>query len=394
MTSLRPRLLILSEYFEPSTTATAQLSTDLAIAFANLSFEVIVLTSTAGSSHSNLEVVRLNKTATSSLLISLKAISGILFLLKSFLWSLRNCYRYDQVFIYSNPPFAGVVGLLLTFFCRKPYVFVLQDLFPRSASLTGILPSKGPILSLWKLLISLVIANSRSTVVLSESMRSRATSEYMCSSKYEVIPNWSVQPPHQINKRAATLTYEWELDNSLVVQYSGNFGRLHDIITVLEAARLTQHYPIKYLFIGDGAKRAYLDKYTQSFEMSNVILKPFQPRSSLMESLAVADLSLVTLIPGATDTVAPSKLYGILASGRPVLFVGNSNSEIAQFISTNRCGFVFDIGDVEGLVSCLLELLTNKTLISAAAKCAYSAYVNNYGVSKSSAMYVSLLKNA
>lgn len=387
------RVLIISEYFEPSASATAQIATDLATDLANLSFEVIVLTSTAGTTRTDFQITRLSKASRRSSFIYIKALSGILFLFKSLIWAIRYRSRYDQVLIFSNPPFAGVVGLFLKLLFSKTYLFILQDLFPRSASLTGILPSKGPIVLLWKLIISSIISNSKTTVVLSESMRNRAISEYMCPSKLTVIPNWSVISPHKTAKSDVPLTAEWHLNNSLVVQYSGNFGRLHDFMTVLEAARLTQEYPIKYLFVGDGAKQPYLEAYTKNYQLTNVILKPFQPRSRLIESLAVADISLVTLTPGAYDTVAPSKFYGILASAKPVLFVGNQNSELAQFISSNHCGFVLDIGDVDGLVSCILRLLSNKELLLNASQSAYNAYTNNFGLRKSSILYANLLTN-
>ena len=393
MTHSRSRLLVISEYFDPSASATAQIATDLATDLASLSFEVIVLTSSAGTARADFEIARLNKQSRRSSLIYVKAFSGILFLLKSLLWSIKNRSRYDQVLIFSNPPFAGVVGLFLKLFFSKTYLFVLQDLFPRSALLSGILPSKGPIVFLWQLIISSIISNSKTTVVLSESMRKRAISEYKCPSKLAIIHNWSVSPPHQIAKSDVPLTSEWDLHDSLVVQYSGNFGRLHDFMTILEAARLTQNYPIKYLFVGDGVKQPYLEAYKNNFQMTNVILKPFQPRSRLTESLAVADISLVTLIPGAYDTVAPSKLYGILASARPVLFVGNQHSEIANFICANQCGFSIDIGDVDGLASCLLRLLYNKKLLSDVSRSAYMAYTNNFGIRKSSILYANLLTN-
>lgn len=393
MTYTQTRLLILSEYFEPSASATAQIATDLATDLTKLSFDVTVLTSTAGTSRNDFEIVRLNNHSRHSSLVYIKALSGILFLLKSLAWAILHRSRYDKVLIFSNPPFAGVVGLLLKLLFRKTYLFVLQDLFPRSASLTGILPSKGPIVSFWRLVISLIVSNSKATVVLSESMRKRAISEYLCTSKFTVIPNWSVFSPHPIAKSDVPLTSQWQLNDSLVVQYSGNFGRLHDFMTVLEAARLTQEYPIKYLFIGDGPKQPYLDAYISNYKMTNVILKPFQPRSRLIESLAVADISLVTLIPGAYDTVAPCKFYGILASARPVLFVGNPQSEIAQFIASNHCGFGLDIGDVHGLVTCLLRLLNNKKLLLDASHSAYKAYTNNFGIRNSSILYANLLTN-
>ena len=107
MTYSDARILVISEYFEPSGSATAQIATDLATDLASLSFQVVVLTSTAGTTRPDFEIVRVNKVSRRSSLVYIKAFSGILFLLKSLLWALKYRCRYDQVLIFSNPPFAG-----------------------------------------------------------------------------------------------------------------------------------------------------------------------------------------------------------------------------------------------------------------------------------------------
>lgn len=355
------RILFISEFFSPSTSATAQIAEDLARACYERFGVFDVLTASHGCSCEKYFIHRFSFLSRHSTSIFSKALSGVFFLTSCLIWSILNRNKYDTILIFSNPPFAGLVGVLLRLLLGKRFIFILQDLFPRSAYLTGVLPSRGPLVMFWRLLISLTISHSKATVVLSESMRKRAILEYSLSpasrQKLCVIPNWSVQEPKNLRKEESSLFHAWGLENFFVVQYSGNIGRMHEFLTVLEAARLTTHLPIKYLFIGTGPKRDHLVSYIKKFNLHNVVLHPFQDRTMLHQTLALSDISLVTLIPGAEDTVAPSKVYGILASARPLLLIASSSCELSKFITRSNAGIVIEPGDVQMLVTQLTALL-------------------------------------
>jgi glycosyltransferase involved in cell wall biosynthesis len=158
------------------------------------------------------------------------------------------------------------------------------------------------------------------------------------------------------------------------VGYAGNLGRVHDVSTIIEAIALIQQTAdaaeatedvsrkIVFLFVGDGAQRALLEREISHRQLRNVRLQPYQPREALAATLAIADVHLVSLKPELEGLVIPSKFYGIAAAGRPALFVGAPEGEIARLISETRCGFAVPSGDADRLVSRILEVATNPKL--------------------------------
>jgi glycosyltransferase involved in cell wall biosynthesis len=137
--------------------------------------------------------------------------------------------------------------------------------------------------------------------------------------------------------------------------YSGNMGRAHDVETPLEAARRLRHRPdLRFVFVGDGVKRPLVEAAAR--QLPNVALAPYQPREKLSQSLSAADVHLVTLSAGLAGLSEPSKLYGIMAAGRPAVFVGPAESEAARTLRREGAGLVVSPGDADGLVHALLEL--------------------------------------
>lgn len=391
----KPHIFILTEHFSPSTGATAQLVHDIATGLISRGLLVTVITSTPSACKADtvgLSVVRLVTSSSSSINILSKLSSGLLFSIKAFLWLLLNLKPANRLLIVSNPPFIAGLGPLLLYTRSIHYYFLLQDLFPLSAELTGVLPSKGPISSFWRRLIRFSCLYSSRVVLLSEGMKSRAIQEYgLQASSIQVIHNWSVVKPNYSQKSSNPLIKEWDLANKFIVQYSGNFGRLHDLLTLLEAARLLSHHPIQFVFIGGGSKLQQIQAYCKFFKLSNISLYPYQPRESLSLSLSAADISAVTLIPGSEDVVAPSKYYGIIASARPVLLISNQTTPFAREIIENNIGLVVSPGDSSTLARNLIELSCDQNYLSRLSENSYNYYISNYGATKSIDKYYDLL---
>lgn len=229
-------------------------------------------------------------------------------------------------------------------------------------------------------------------------MRQKFLAEYGSHLPCKVIHNWSPSEPASsespvLLKSRSRKTIEWDLQEYFTVQYSGNFGRLHDLITLLEAARLLKDYKIRFVFIGDGAKKNQILKYKTAFDLDNVILYPYQDRSDLTHSLASADLSVVTLTPGADDIVAPSKVYGILSSARPILLIGRLDSELARVITDANIGVVSAPGDVERLAKNIKYLSENPTLIQHMSDGSFKLYHSQYTRRDSCEKYSKLLQD-
>ena len=384
-------LIILTEHFAPSTGATAQLVTDLADDLHQSGVSLRVLTSTSGSTRNAYPVLRFSSSELPAVGILNKARQGLTFFMGSALWLFANIRKNQSLLIVSNPPFIGLIGVLLSIVKSTRYVFLFQDIFPRSASLTGILPAQGPLILFWRVLLNEVLSRSQATIVLSSDMMRRCRLEFGPNIRLEYIHNWAVFSPHSTTKHQSPLAKKWGVDNIFTVQYSGNFGRLHEILIILEAARLLQGRPIKFLFVGGGAKSCQIHQYRDAFNLTNILIRPYQPRNLLTESLAACDLSIVSLIPGAEDTVAPSKLYGILASSRPVLLVASKDCELASLVCKYKCGVVVPHGDPVLLSNVLASLSEKPDQVAQMATKSLDLYQKKYGRSMSVSTYRSLL---
>ena len=385
-------LIVLTEHFWPSTGATAQLVSDLVDDLIAQGYRLRVLTSTPGPSSSRYPIHRFGSSSEGPVGIVGKLLDGLSFFLGSAYWLMRHSRRGQGLFIVSNPPFIGLVGPFLSLLKNSSYIFLFQDIFPRSATLTGVLPAKGPLSWLWRQLLALVLNRSQATVVLSSSMLSRCRVEFGANSRLVSISNWAVVPVSSVPKCSNPLAKKWAVDSVFTVQYSGNFGRLHDILTILEAARLLADQPIKFVFVGGGAKQPQIEAYCMSYGLANVILQPYQPRDQLSNSLSACDVSLVSHISGSEDTVAPSKLYGILASSRPVLLIASETCELARMIQNAGCGLVVQQGDVQGLMRSLLALQADPELLVGMSAQSRALYDAQFGRQRSTQAYLTLFQ--
>jgi len=144
--------------------------------------------------------------------------------------------------------------------------------------------------------------------------------------------------------------------------YSGNLGRVHDLEPVLAIADALRTEPrFVFVFVGGGAQRQALEDVAVSRGLTNVQFRPAQPRARLAESLALGDAHLVTLLPGCERYVFPSKLYGIAAVGRPVVFIGPRDCELARLVTGRDLGVAHERSQTTAIASSLRALADDPT---------------------------------
>lgn len=394
------KLIILSQHFYPEEGATAQLITELATELAFSDTPLTVLTSAYPNAYefTDAQVVRLCGDYSSrkeSGLLS-KLTSGSAFFFRSLFWLVRHTSSRDLLLVVSNPPFIGAIPCLLSLIRSQKYIYLCQDIFPQSAIVSGILPTKGPLVLAFNCLMRAIYHRSEYTIVLSSSMKSFLLSKVSATLPVAVIPNWAIDEDAIYQNQLCTNTLSSHIKDTrtLNVQYSGNFGRLHDIITILEAARILADTNIRFRFIGGGFKKSQIFDYIQKLDLENVEIQGYQEKANLHQSLSSCDVSIVSLIPGAESIVAPSKLYGILNAAKPVIVISSENSELSRFVVDNQLGFAISNGDSFQLASTLKSLAEDREqleLMSRAAKRYYSQFL---GKSKSAASYHSIVLSA
>ena len=119
---------------------------------------------------------------------------------------------------------------------------------------------------------------------------------------------------------------------------------------------LASRHDIRWLFIGGGAQTEKLREAVRERRYESVMFRPYQSRERLSESLSAPDVHLISLKPNLEGLIVPSKYYGIAAAGRPAIFVGNPDGELARIIRDSKTGFVIRDGDGAGLAEAILKL--------------------------------------
>jgi glycosyltransferase involved in cell wall biosynthesis len=284
------------------------------------------------------------------------------------LW--RLAHKGDVVVAKTDPPLVSAMAAPIAGLRRARFVNWVQDLFPEIAQAAGVIGAPGRlVLPLLRRLRNRALRAAETNIVLSERMAERLSKQGIPRDRTRIIANWQdgalVRPVARCENPLRSM---WGLEDKFVVGYSGNLGRVHELATVLDAMTLLQAQTtkgraaadaggeIRFLFIGGGALQGVLRDEIAARGLTNVLLRPYQPRNELLLSLSVADVHLVTLRPEFEGLIVPSKFYGIAAAGRPTLFVGDPDGEIARLIAAHECGVSVPCGDGVALAAAIEAL--------------------------------------
>lgn len=363
------RVLFVNRFFFPDHSATSQILTDLAAHLAGAGFHVHVVCSrqryddpdaalpiTGEYEGATAHRVWTSRFGRSSL--PGRLIDYLSFYASATLFALRFLRRGDVVVVKTDPPMISVPIGWAARLRGARLVNWLQDLFPEVASAleTGFMT--GPVGRIAQFCRNASLTSARMNVAIGDVMAQRLTQQGVVPERVKVIPNWSddeyIRP---VPPSENPLRQRWGLEGKFVVGYSGNLGRAHDFRTVLAAARLLSgESSIVFLFIGGGHGLAHLKEACEQRRLGNVVFKPYQPRSALRYSLTLPDAHWVSLKPELEGLIVPSKVYGIAAAGRPMIFLGDADGEVGALVRKNECGGVIAEGDCEGFASLLRNL--------------------------------------
>jgi glycosyltransferase involved in cell wall biosynthesis len=260
--------------------------------------------------------------------------------------------RPDVIVAETDPPLLGALAAVLKrrWGCRL--IYNVRDLYPDIAEATG--GVRNPLLlGLLRRANDYAYKRSDLIVTLGHDMADRIVNKGVPADKVVVVPDWvdcgRIRP-------LESNPFRRNFGEKFVVMYSGNIGLSQQLEAVLEAAdRLRDDERILFAMIGEGARKKWLEERARSMGLPNVIFLPYQPLENLAESLTAADLHLIPLAPGAAGCLVPSKIYGILAAGRPFIAMMEASAEVAQIAREDAVGFVVRPGDVDGLVGAIRE---------------------------------------
>ncbi len=337
------KIWILSELFYPDETSTSFILTKIANKLAE-QFEIGVITmgkhqkidSSYFTLNSEIDVLRFQKLSDNKKNLFVRLIS---FFYSSFIITYnfaRRVKKNDKVLIVTNPaPLILLVSLLKKIKKFQLHVLV-HDVFPENTVPAGIIKDKTEAkYKIIKKIFNWAYLNVDKIIVLGRDMEEiflKKSSKL--KNKIRIIENWGdIETIFPENKN--------ENINEIVIQYAGNVGRVQGLQELLTILKDADNPLIRFDIYGEGVLKPKLQKWVAENKMQNVYFYPAYERNKQNEILNSCHLAIVSLAEGMFGLGVPSKTYNILASGKPILYFGEKNTEVDLLINENKIGYSF-----------------------------------------------------
>lgn len=258
----------------------------------------------------------------------------------------------DVNVFFSTPPLFAIWGITLRAIRRQRYVCIVQDVYPDVLVQDGALAEHSLIARAMRWLSRLIWRRADAVVVIGRCMRDLVAEGGVAIRSVVQINNWghdAIGEPVALADNE--LRAELGLGDHFVVLYSGNLGVSHSFDEIVEVIRRFEREDpkVRFVFIGTGSRHAEIAQARKRHGLRNIVLLPFQPAERLAHSLSLGDIHFISLRPGFEGVVVPSKAYGAMAAGRPIVYLGSPEGEIARSIAEHDIGIVVAPGDVDGL---------------------------------------------
>ena len=359
-------ILILNEYYPPDTSATAKMAALVAEALAQKHRVTVVAGRPSYDPDETYPYALLRKDIRNG--VTVERVGSTAFPRRKMRRRVSNYLSYlalavpralaihaDVILAMTDPPVAGIAGAFVARLKRRPFVYNIRDLYPDMA-LGGEIVGENGWVRLWEKMHRRALRRAARVIVLGDDMRER-------------ILRKGVEPHRVVVIRDGTMILETLAEQShpvaqkirsgfpFVVIHAGNLGFYGAWDTLLQAAKLLEGENIGLVFVGEGANRERLQQAAQG--SSNVRFLPFRPVEEIPFVMAAGDVHIISVRRGLEGVVVPSKLYSVLAAGRPVLAVAPEESDAVRILREARCGLAADPDDPAAVAKALMALRDN-----------------------------------
>lgn len=397
------RILVINQYYAPDLASTGQYAADICAGLATYGFDVYVVTGMPSYSKLSPDAPQFEiMNGVKVYRVPLGKVKGrdniktrfkgyIQFLIKA--WKkakeILKKERFDIILTFHNPPFIGFLGALLARKYKVKFVYIPYDIHPDILLKTGWkIPI--PFIFLWELINKVIFNTAEKIIVLSEGMkRTLIENKKVSEKKVKIVPLWAKPeidtiPDNNFVRKELNIK-----EGDLILLHAGNMGILHPLEIILDAAKKLRDYPVKFLFIGDGAKREFLIERVQNENITNVFFLPFQPENIFINILSSVDICLVTIGRGLEHLAFPSKTFTYLSAQKPIIALMSPDADLTQMVKQNNCGW--NAKDAKELTSIVINLLTNREDIKIKGLNAKKTYENYFNKKKIIDKYVEIL---
>lgn len=363
------RVLLVNQFYRPDHSATSQLLCDVAEHLARRGHHVTVLTGrsgyqggTLGPARQRLAGVAIRRLGTLGLgkrSTLGRVLDYLAFYLLALVWMLQHGRSVDVVITLTTPPLIGVLGAMVKRLFGTRLVLWSMDVYPDIAVALGRMKPGCPLTATCRAAARWCARSADVVVAPGEDMARVLVGQGVDPAYVEVIDNWAPGPV----ELAAQCNDVTDTAEPMTVMYSGNMGLGHRFETILLAAeRLADDARVSFRFVGGGVRLGELRNEVARRNLRSVAFEPYRRLDSLAHSLCRGDIHLVTQRSETLGLIVPSKVYGILAVGRPVAFIGPAESHVARLIERADCGVVIGPGDVDSLLGFIDRMVHDEQL--------------------------------
>jgi colanic acid biosynthesis glycosyl transferase WcaI len=377
------KILLLNHYFPPDTSATARMAAVVAGAL-SLQHDVTLLCGRPSYDPSErrpwrlwqteqvgrLRIIRVGSTAYARYQMKWRVVNYLTYAALAGLGALFT--PCDVVLSMTDPPFIGIVGAFAAKVRGKPYVYNIRDLYPDMA-LAGKIVRPGLLTRVWTVLHQWALRCTTLVIALGEDMRARLIAKGVDPRRITIVRDGAEMP----RKDSPQPPLDPEVirairgDFRVVLLHAGNLGFYGAWDTLLAAARQLQGDGVGFVFVGEGAERDRLESAAAG--LKNVRFLPFFPASKIPSVLAAPDAHVITVRRGLEGVVVPSKMYGILAAGRPIVALAPSESDPASLGARRGFGVSADPDKPDELVAVVRALAADSGQLQRMAEAARAA---------------------
>lgn len=260
-----------------------------------------------------------------------------------YLW--KNVKKGEKVFMVTNPAPLILLVSILKRFKKIELVILVHDVFPENTIPAGIIKSEKSVL--YRVLRSIfdkAYSKADLLITLGRDMQKVIEAKirkYNRHSKIEIIENWGDTEGIYPLLKEDVFNEDSSLKDRIIFQYAGNLGRVQGLIELLHIIKKVENDRLVFHFVGEGAVKNTMLEYVEENKLKNVFFDGAYSREDQLQVLNKADVSFVSLAPKMFGLGVPSKTYNILAAGKPVLYVGEKNSEIDLLLREENIGYSF-----------------------------------------------------
>lgn len=384
----RKNLLIYAHYYYPDVASTGQILTELAEGLNDI-FHITVICTVPSYTGKISQYYRKHKYYFENINgvdvlrirvpefrknFALSRIFNIVSYFFSAVFATFRVERQDYVFTISQPPIlGGLLGILGKWIKRAKLIYNIQDFNPEQVQAVEYTKNKF-ILKIMMLLDKFSCCQADKVIVVGrdmiETLKERFVSEQKNMPRYAYINNWidekEIVPLENSHYKVIEFKKKYGIENKFVIMYSGNIGLYYDLINIMKIIeKFKDRKEVAFVFVGAGSVLEELKEYKAKQMIENIVFIPYQDKKDLVYSLNAGDVHFVVNAKGIKGVSVPSKLYGVMSAGKPVLGILEEGSEARLIIEDSGCGLNVEPGkyaEIESIIEKFIQLQGTKEL--------------------------------